>query len=280
MRDGRVDESALERHFEWLIESGVHGLVPCGTTGEAATLDADERKRVISLAVKVSGGKVPVVAGAGTNSTDKTIRMTKESKDWGADAALLVTPYYNKPTQEGLFRHFSSVAQAVDIPLVLYNVPGRTGVNMLPETVRRLADLPQVAAVKEASGTIHQTIQIRSTAPGLDVLSGDDNMYLPHLAVGAQGIISVLANLAPKAWSELYNLFNGGDFGGAQEIFLRLFPACQGMFLETNPIPVKTGLGLMGRIDPELRLPLAPMADSNRDKLELILRETGILEAR
>ncbi|MDP8255771.1 MAG: 4-hydroxy-tetrahydrodipicolinate synthase [Candidatus Alcyoniella australis] len=276
---GAIDMRAFGDHLEWLIDSGVHGLVPCGTTGEAATMSVEEHIDCIKAAVRIVKGRVPVIAGAGANGTVEAVALVQAAKQVGADAALVVTPYYVKPSQQGLYEHFAAVAEQADLPMVLYNVPSRTGVNLLPQTVERLAALPQIVAVKEAGGTIHQTIEIRARAPRLAVLSGDDNLYLPHLAVGAQGIISVLANVAPAPWSQLYEHFAAGRFSEAQRIFLRLFPACKAMFIESNPMPVKAAMVMLGRCGPELRLPLTQISPENHAQLQGVLRECGILDA-
>jgi 4-hydroxy-tetrahydrodipicolinate synthase len=261
------------------LKSGTDGLVPCGTTGEAVTMTEEEQLRVIEIVVDEVNHKIPVVAGTGTNNTAKTIKMTKAAKEIGADGALLVTPYYNKPTQQGLYLHFEAVARAVDLPIVLYNVPGRTSVNMLPETVARLAKIPGVVAIKEASGSMDQVSQIvESCPPEFAVLSGDDSLTLPMLALGGVGIVSVVGNIAPAAMSELVRAYRRGDVARARELHYQLFDLCRMMFVETNPIPVKTAAGILGLCSDEMRLPLCPMAEGNRQKLEATLRASPVLQ--
>jgi 4-hydroxy-tetrahydrodipicolinate synthase len=244
--------------------------VPCGTTGESATLTHAEHEEVIARVVRKVDGRVPVVAGTGSNSTQEALRLTRFAREIGADGALLITPYYNKPTQEGLYRHFRRIAEEVDIPIVLYNVPSRTGVNMLPETAIRLAELRNIVAIKEASGNIDQTVEIVGGSD-LTVLSGDDALTLPLMAMGAAGVISVAANLLPKDMADMVDLMEEGNIAGAREIHLRLATLFKVLFIETNPIPVKTALGLMGKIAPEFRLPLCEMQPANARKLEAAL---------
>jgi 4-hydroxy-tetrahydrodipicolinate synthase len=277
--DGRVDEESLSRHIEWQIAGGTDVIVPCGTTGEAATLTYEERERVVRIAVEVASGRVPVLAGAGSNSTAEAIRLAKQAKAAGADGTLQVTPYYNKPTQEGLYRHFLAVAQVVDLPMVLYNVPGRTGVNMLPETVLRLAAIDHIVGIKEASGDIEQIRGITQEAPeGLAVLSGDDAMNLEIYRAGGRGCISVTANVAPDRVAKVWDRFKDGDIDTASRLQRSLEPLNRAMFIETNPIPVKTALAIMGRINEEFRLPLTPMSDEHRAHLLSVLRQTGLVE--
>ncbi|MCF8084154.1 MAG: 4-hydroxy-tetrahydrodipicolinate synthase [Deltaproteobacteria bacterium] len=277
-KDGAVDEEKFRELIEFQIENGTSAIVPCGTTGESATLDMEEHQKVIDIAIEAVHKRVPVIAGTGGNSTAEAIELTRHAKAVGADATLQVTPYYNKPTQEGLFQHFSAIAKAVPLPQVLYNVPGRTGVNMLPETVARLAELPEVAAIKEASGSISQMTDIvRLAGENITLLAGDDNVTLPVLAVGGKGVVSVIANIVPKENAELISLWEEGHTEGARAAFLKLFPLCQAMFFETNPIPVKTSLALMGKIGEEMRLPLCPMAPANLEKLKTILSGFGLI---
>jgi 4-hydroxy-tetrahydrodipicolinate synthase len=277
-KDGTVDEERYRELIEFQIENGTSAIVPCGTTGESATLDMEEHERVIDIAIDAVNKRVPVIAGTGGNSTAEAIELTKHAKAAGAGATLQVVPYYNKPTQEGLFQHFSAIAKAVPLPQVLYNVPGRTGVNMLPETVARLAELKEVVAIKEASGSISQMTEIvRLAGENITLLSGDDNVTLPVLAVGGKGVVSVIANIVPKESAELVQLWEEGKTGEARDAFLRLFPLCQAMFFETNPIPVKTSLALMGKIDEEMRLPMYKMAPANLDKLKKVLTDFGLI---
>jgi 4-hydroxy-tetrahydrodipicolinate synthase len=268
-RDGQIDEPRLRDLVEFHVRNGTNGLVPCGTTGESVTMTEEEHLRVISIVVETVAGRLPVVAGTGTNDTAKTIKLTKKAREIGADAALVVTPYYNKPTQEGLFRHYEAIASATDLPIVMYNVPGRTSVNMAPETVARLARIPTIVGIKEASGSIDQSSQIvASCRPDFVVLSGDDSLTLPIMAVGGVGIISVVGNIVPRPVADMVAAFRDGDARRAQRIHIELFDLCRAMFYETNPIPVKTAAGILGLCSDELRLPLCPMSDGNRKKLE------------
>jgi len=267
-RDGNVDEQAFRDLIEFQIQGGTSAIVPCGTTGESATLNIEEHNRVIDIAVEAVNKRVPVIAGTGANSTSEAIELTEHAMKAGVDATLQVTPYYNKPSQEGLYRHFKAIADTVPLPQVLYNVPGRTSVNMLPETVARLAELPEVVAIKEASANIGQMAEIiRLSGDNITLLSGDDNMTLPVLAIGGKGVISVIANIAPR----------DGDRDRAMSLFYKLLPLSQAMFYETNPVPVKTSLALMGKIKEEFRLPLAPLASANKDMLKKVLRDYGLI---
>jgi 4-hydroxy-tetrahydrodipicolinate synthase len=271
-RDGQIDESALQALVQRQIAGGVSGLVPCGTTGEAPALSAPEWDRVVASVVETAGGRVPVLAGTGSNNTATVVERTRRASVLGADGALVVTPYYNRPTQDGLYRHFAVVAEAVNLPLVLYNVPGRTGVNLLPETVVRLADIPGVVGIKEASGSLDQASQIVREAPdAFVVLSGDDSLTLPMMGVGASGVISVVSNIAPEAVSALTSACLAGDFRSGREIHLVLFDLCRAMFVETNPTPVKTAAALLGYCSPEVRLPLAPLSEAARQRVETAL---------
>ena len=271
-RDGELDEAALHALVETQIRSGISGLVPCGTTGETPTLSEQEQDRVIRTVVEQAAGRVPIIAGTGGNDTTRAIARTRRARELGADAALVVVPYYNKPTQEGLYCHFAAIAAGADLPLVLYNVPGRTGVNMSPETVLRLAEVPGVVGIKEASGNLDQVSQIVGGAPeGFCVLSGDDSLTLPILSVGGTGVISVVANLVPRAMADLTAAALAGDLATARTIHCRLFPLCRAMFLDNNPIAVKTAAGLLGLCADEVRLPLTPMSPANRRLLEAAL---------
>jgi len=272
-KKGKVDERALGDLIEWHIRQGTNAIVPCGTTGESATLDYKEHDRVIEFTVKAVKKRVPVIAGTGANSTDETIMITKHAKKAGADGALLVSPYYNKPTQEGLYRHYKAVAEAVKIPIVLYNVPGRTAVNVLPSTVARLAEIKNIVALKEATGDMKQASEvIRLCGDRITVLSGDDFTTLPLLALGGRGTISVTANVMPRLVSDMCALWEQGKFDEARKIHFALEPLNASMFIETNPIPVKTALAMMGKIQEEFRLPLCEMALANREKLKNVLR--------
>jgi len=277
-RKGKVDERALADLIEWQIANGTNGIVPCGTTGESATLSHDEHNRVIELTVEVVRRRVPVVAGTGSNSTDEAIALTRHAKQAGADGSLLITPYYNKPTQEGLYRHYRAVAEAVDLPLVLYNIPGRTGVNMLPATIARLTALPTIVGVKEGSGSVQQASDIvQMCGNRLTVLAGDDALTLPMMAVGGKGVITVTANIVPAEMAGLVTAFAEGKIEDARRIHFKLSPLFAALFFETNPIPVKEALSLMGKIDPELRLPLCPMAQDTREKLIQALKDASLI---
>ncbi|MFA5353777.1 MAG: 4-hydroxy-tetrahydrodipicolinate synthase [Thermodesulfovibrionales bacterium] len=277
-RDGKFDEKAYGDLIDWHVSQGTHGIVPCGTTGEASTLGFDEHFRVIEVAVKAANGRIPVIAGTGANATDEAIELTAKAKELGADGALLVTPYYNKPTQEGLYRHYKAVAEAVDIPILLYNVPGRTAVNLLPSTVARLTEFKNIVGIKEATADLRQVSDLlRLCGNRMLVLSGDDFTTLPLLSLGGHGSISVTANVAPKEAAELYNAWQRGDIAKAREIHFSLEPVNAAMFLETNPIPVKTAVAMMGRCTEEFRLPLCEISPANREKLQLVLREAGII---
>ena len=277
-KDGKVDEEAYRQLIEFQIENGTSAIVPCGTTGESATLNVEEHARVIDIAVEAVNKRVPVIAGTGGNSTSEAIELTEHAKKVGADATLQVTPYYNKPTQEGLYQHFKAIAKGVPLPQVLYNVPSRTSVNMLPETVARLAELPEVVAIKEASGDLGQMAEIvRLAGDKITLLSGDDNLTLPVLSIGGAGVVSVAANIVPRDTADLVKAWEEGKIDEAKGLFYKLLPLCQAMFFETNPIPVKTSLGLMGKIQDEMRLPLYPMAPANLEKLKKALSDYGLI---
>jgi len=276
-KNGKIDEKALKEHLKFLIENGVDGIVPCGTTGESATLSYEEHEEVIALTVEECKGKVKVIAGTGSNCTEEAIRLTKFAEKIGADGALLITPYYNKPNQEGLYLHFKRVAESVDIPIVLYNVPGRTGVNMLPETVARLSEIENVVAIKEATGDMNVTTEIvRLCGEKITVLSGDDLTFLPLLSVGAKGVISVTANIVPDKMAKMYKSFVDGKIKEAMELHLELYPLSKVLFIDTNPIPVKTALYFMGRMEKEFRLPLCPTTKEKEDKIKEVLTKLGV----
>jgi len=277
MKDGMVDEEKLRNLVDFQINNGISALVPCGTTGEAATLSYEEHMRVIEIVVEQSNKRVPVIAGTGSNSTHETIYLTEFAKKVGCDAALVVTPYYNKPTQKGLYEHFKAVADAVDIPIVLYNVPGRTSVNMLPDTVIKLSKIKNIVAVKEASGSLDQVSEIiAGVSPDFDVLSGDDSLTIPMMALGAKGVISVASNIIPKEVSQMVDLWLKGDIAAARDLHLKLFPLFKGIFIETNPIPVKKALYLMGIIENDIRLPLVEMTPEGTEKLRKILVDLNV----
>lgn len=273
-KDNAIDEEAFRSFIEWQIGEGIHGLVPCGTTGESATLSHSEHERVIEICIDQAAGRVPVLAGAGSNNTIEAIALAKFAKKAGADGALLITPYYNKPTQEGLYQHYKAIAQAVDIPLVPYNVPGRTGCNMLPPVVARLAkEFPHIAGIKEATGDMLQASRLLESCPArFSVMSGDDLTAFPLLALGGKGVISVTSNIAPGRVSAMCNSFAAGDWPAAREMHHKLFPLHQAMFMMTNPIPVKTALAMMGKMSVEMRLPLYPMTDEDEAKLATVLK--------
>jgi len=277
-RNDAIDEEKLRELVEFQIASGTDGIVPCGTTGEASTLDYAEHDRVIEIVVQQVKGRVPVIAGTGSNSTTEAIEMTAHAKKIGADGALLVTPYYNKPSQEGLYRHYKAIADAVALPQVLYNVPGRTGVNLLPETVARLAEISNIVAIKEATGSLQQASEVLALCGDkLDLLSGDDFITFPMMACGAKGVISVVANIMPKEVAALVDAFRAGKMEEARQLHLKLLKISNAMFIETNPVPVKTAVALMGKASDEVRLPLAPMSDANRAKLAAIMKEYGLI---
>ena len=277
-KKGKVDEKALGDLIEWHIAQGTNAIVPCGTTGESATLDYKEHYRVIDFTIRAVNKRVPVIAGTGANATDETIEITKHARKSGADAALLVSPYYNKPTQEGLYRHYKAVAKAVDIPIALYNVPGRTAVNILPSTVARLAEIRNIVAIKEATGDMKQVSEvIRLCGDRITVISGDDFTTLPLLALGGKGVISVSANVMPKAVSDMCSLWMKGQHDKARAIHYKLEPLNASMFIETNPIPVKTALAMMGKIQEEFRLPLCEMAAANKEKLRKVLTDLKLI---
>ncbi len=277
-RDGKVDEEAFRELIEFQIENGTSAIVPCGTSGESATLDFEEHKRVIKICVDAVKKRVPVIAGAGANNTKEAIELTAFAKEAGADATLQVVPYYNKPTQEGLYQHFYTIAKEVPLPQVLYNIPARTGVNMLPQTVARLAELKEIVAIKEASGNLVQMAEIMNLAGDkITLLSGDDTLTLPVLSIGGKGVISVIANIVPKETADMIRMWEQGDVEGARKMYLKLLPLCQAMFYETNPIPVKTALSLMGKIKGELRLPLCQMSKENLEKLKNVLKQYNLI---
>jgi 4-hydroxy-tetrahydrodipicolinate synthase len=271
-KNGKLDRKALKALVEFQIKNGTKAIVPCGTTGEASTLSYEEHEAVIDIVIETAKGRVPVIAGTGSNNTEEAIELTKYAKKAGADASLVVTPYYNKPTQEGLYRHYRTLAEAVDLPMVLYNVPGRTGVNLLPATVARLAEVKNIVAVKEASGNLGQVCEIiRSVPKDFTVLSGDDGLFFPMMALGAKGVISVASNVAPRLMADLYDAWIAGDVARARAIHFKLWPLFDVLFVETNPIPVKTAVSLMGLCAEEFRLPLCPMGADNRKKLAKVL---------
>lgn len=276
--NGLLDEKSLAELISFQLEKGIHGIVPCGTTGESPTLSSEEYKRVVEITVATVNKKVPVIAGAGANNTSRAVELTRTAKSLGADATLQVAPYYNKPTQEGLFQHFKAVAE-VGLPIVLYNIPGRCGIDIQPETVARLAELPEIIAIKEASGSIVQMAEFRKhCGDRLTLLTGDDAQTLPAMCMGGKGVISVLSNLLPQEMVELYRDWQDGDTAGAIAGNAHLFPVMQAMFIEANPVPVKTALVMKGLIkSSEVRLPLCDMSDENKKELSSVLQDAGIL---
>ncbi len=276
--NGKFDEKAMAELIEFHIKNGTNGIVPCGTTGESATLTAEEHARVVAVTVEIVRKRIPVIAGTGSNSTEEAIVFTKHAKAVGADGALLITPYYNKPTQEGLFRHFEAVAKAVDLPQILYNIPGRTGINMLPTTTARLSQIPSIVGIKEGSGSLQQVSEIiHASKQNFLVLSGDDPLTLPMMALGGKGVITVTANVAPTDMAGMVSAALKGDYEQARTLHYKLTPLFSALFLETNPIPVKAALAMMGKVSDEVRLPLTPLADACRPKLKETLQQAGIL---
>lgn len=275
-RDGRVDEQAFAALIEKQIAEGTSAIVPCGTTGESATLTHEEHHLVIDLAIKYVNKRVPVIAGTGSNSTAEAISLTRHAKEAGADAALLITPYYNRPTQEGLYAHYMAVADAVDIPQLVYNVPSRTGVSIAPETVARLAKHPNIVGIKEASGSTDYVSQLVSLCD-ITILSGNDSMTLPLMALGAKGVISVVANVVPGPMSRLVNAALSGNWDEARRVHFELYELMDVLFCETNPIPVKAALAMMGTISPEIRLPLTQLSEKNVPRLRATLAKLNLL---
>jgi len=277
-RNGNLDKNALKKLVTFQIDSGTDGIVPCGTTGESATLSFEEHERVIDIVLESADGRVPVIAGTGSNNTKEAVALTRYAKKAGVSGALVITPYYNKPTQDGLLRHFRAVAESADIPIIIYNVPGRTGVNMAAQTVARLAEIPNIVGVKEASGNLTQVCDIiRMTPKKFCVLSGDDALFFPMMALGAKGVISVTSNVAPRLMAELYDTYVIGEISRARDIHYHLWPLFHALFLETNPIPAKTALAMMKKIREEFRLPLSPMADANRKVLARTLSDMKLI---
>jgi 4-hydroxy-tetrahydrodipicolinate synthase len=279
--DGRVDEAKLRELVEFHVANGTDGLVPCGTTGESPTLSHDEQQRVVEIVIQQARGRIPVVAGTGSYSTAAAIEMTAHAARAGAAGALVVTPYYNKPTQQGLYEHYRAIAQAVpDLPLIVYNIQGRTAVNVETETLARLAQIPSIVGVKEASGSLDQmTAVILACGPDFTVLSGDDNLTLPLMSVGGRGVISVVGNFLAREVADVTHAALEGDWKRARDLHLKLYPVCKAMFIETNPIPVKEAMAMLGMIRAEWRLPMCPMTPANREKLRQALIQAGVLRA-
>ena len=279
-KNNEIDEEALRKLVNFHIENGTKAIIPCGTTGESATLSYEEHERVIKIVVDEVNKRIPVIAGTGSNNTKEAIELTQAAKEMGADAALLITPYYNKPTQEGLYQHYKKIAEEVKFPLIMYNVPGRTAVNLLPETVGRLAKIPNIIGIKDATGSLNVLTEMIELTRGEEFyfLSGDDFIYYPFLCVGGHGVISVVANIAPKLMRELFDAVKSSDFNKARELHFRVFNLSKGMFIQTNPIPVKKALYLMGMIEDEIRLPLVSLSGEPLEKLKQILKEEGLID--
>lgn len=277
-RGGAIDRDALAALVESQIAAGVHGLVPAGSTGEAATLTHEEHIELVREVVRLARGRVPVIAGTGSNSTAEAVRLTRAAEEAGASGALLISPYYNRPTQEGIYHHYAAVAEATKLPLLVYNIPGRTASNILPDTIARLSRIPNVVGVKEASGSMSQVLEIiAGSVPDFAVYSGDDVMTLPIMAAGGRGVIAVTSNIAPRLMVDLTEALLAGDLGRGRGLTHELLPLMQAMGLEVNPIPVKTALALMGRCAEEFRLPLTCMTAANRDRLLRVLRDYDLV---
>ncbi|MBW1992349.1 MAG: 4-hydroxy-tetrahydrodipicolinate synthase [Deltaproteobacteria bacterium] len=277
-KNGAFDEEAYRQLIEFQIQGGIHGIVPCGTTGESATLSHDEHKRVVEVCIDQVKKRVPVVAGTGSNSTAEALEFTKHAEAAGADYALMITPYYNKPTQEGLYQHYKTICQQTKIPIVVYNVPSRTGVNLLPETVARLAEFPNIVGIKEATGDLKQGAKVMELCGDrITLLSGDDFTALPLLAIGGQGVISVVSNIVPGDMASMCNAYFNGDLDKARQLHYKMWPLMEAMFYETNPAPAKTALKLLGKITGEVRQPLCSMSSANEEKLRQVLQKYGLL---
>jgi 4-hydroxy-tetrahydrodipicolinate synthase len=273
-----LDENKLKELVKFQVDNGTSMIVPCGTTGESATLSIEEHERVIDIVVEAAKPKAGVMAGTGSNNTAEAIELTSHAKKAGADAALIITPYYNKPTQEGIYRHFKALSDSVDLPLIAYNIASRTGVNITPDTMKRLSELKNVVGVKEASGDLSQMSEIRNVcSKDFRLISGDDALTLPVLSIGGCGVISVAANIIPRDVSDMVKAFMDGDLEKARSLHYKMLPLVKAMFFETNPIPVKTAMGIMGMIEPGLRLPMCNMLKDNREKLEKVLKEYGLI---
>jgi 4-hydroxy-tetrahydrodipicolinate synthase len=277
-RNGEVDVEALENLVEFQIGQGIHGLVPCGTTGETPSMSEAEDRLVIGTVVRVANGRVPVIAGTGSNSTDMAIKYTRMAEEEGADGSLQVSPYYNKPTQEGLYRHFAAIAESTSLPIVLYNIPGRTSVTISAETTARLAEIPNIVGTKEATHSMDMASDVRRLCgEEFDILSGDDSLTLPLMSLGGRGVISVAANVAPAVVSDMVNALLEGDFERGRELHYDLLPLCRALFIETNPIPVKTAASILGLCSDEMRLPMIPLGGENLDTLRRVMEERNHL---
>jgi 4-hydroxy-tetrahydrodipicolinate synthase len=277
-KKGKVDERSLRELIEFQIKNGTDGIVPCGTTGESSTLSHEEHDRVIEITIDAVKKRVPVLAGTGSNSTDEALRLTKHAHEAGADGALMVCPYYNRPTQEGLYQHFKIIAESVPIPIVPYNIPSRTGVNLMPETVARLAKISNIVGIKEASGSLKQMQDVISLCgEKFDVLSGDDFFTFPLLSIGGRGVISVVSNIVPADMAAMIDAFVAGDIKKAKALHHRLVPLIDALFIETNPVPVKAALSMMGKISYDVRLPMYKMSDGNYEKLKVAMKNYGLI---
>ena len=279
-RDNAIDEAKVRELVEFHVKHGTDGLIPCGTTGESPTLTHDEHRRLIELVIEASAGRIPVVAGTGSNCTAEATSLTKFAERAGARGALVVNPYYNKPTQEGLYRHFRAIAESVALPIIVYNIQGRTAVNIETDTLARLVrDCRNIVGVKEASGSLDQMSQvIQACGPDFAVLSGDDNLTLPLMAIGGRGVVSVIANIVPRETAEMVHAALDGDFKRARDLHHRLFPLARAAFLETNPIPIKEAMAMAGMISAEMRLPMCPMSEANRARLRNIVAAYGLVK--
>ncbi len=275
-KDGEVDYDKLGELVDFHVDNGTNAIIPCGTTGESPTLTHSEHGEVVGKVIEVSNGRIPVIAGSGSNNTSEAISLTRHAKEAGADASLIITPYYNKPTQQGLYDHYKAILDEVDIPIIIYNVPSRTGVSISPETVARLYEFNNIVAIKEATGDIDQASHILNLCD-INVLSGDDSLTLPIMSVGGKGVVSVLANILPREVSELTSSILNGEIENSQKQHINLFPLCKAMFIETNPIPVKTAMKLLGRLNGEMRLPLCNMSVENERQLKKALQEYGLI---
>jgi 4-hydroxy-tetrahydrodipicolinate synthase len=277
-KNGKIDEEALRELIEIQIENGTDGIVPCGTTGESATLSHEEHDRVIEITIEAVKKRIPVIAGTGSNSTAEALRLTKHACEAGADGVLMVCPYYNRPTQEGMFQHFKTIAESVAIPIILYNIPSRTGANLLPEAVQRLSHISNIVGIKEASGSLKQIMDvIHLCDPDFDVLSGDDIIALPMMSLGGSGVISVVSNIAPADMAEMIDACLSGNNKKAKELHYRMLPLIDSLFIETNPVPVKAALAMMGKIEYESRLPLCRMSAANYEKLKKVMTDYGLI---
>jgi 4-hydroxy-tetrahydrodipicolinate synthase len=277
-KNGKVDEESLRSLIDFQIENGTDGIVPCGTTGESSTLSHEEHDRVIEISIEAAGKRVPVIAGTGSNSTQEALRLTKHAYEAGADGVLLVCPYYNRPTQEGLYQHYKFIAENVPIPIVPYNIPSRTGVNLLPETVARLAKIKNIVGIKEASGSLKQMSDVISLCgPEFDVLAGDDFFTLPLFILGGKGVMSVVSNVAPADMANMIDALEKGDMQKARELHYKIVSLIDALFIETNPVPVKAALAMMGKIQYEIRLPLSKLLDKNYENLKNVMQNYGLI---